>query len=150
MSLPDAVRGAGSYSDALDLTIAHFRADSGTVHMLEADGLLHLKAASKGLPEAVLAIVRRVPVGKGMAGLAVERAEPVSACNIQTDSSGSVQPGAKATGIEGALVVPIFQGDKVLGALGIGNRAARTFSGDETALLIEAGRAIAGASLEHE
>jgi len=147
MSLPDDIRSAGSYSQALDLTVAHFQADSGTIHILEPDGVLHLKAASKSLPEPVLALVRRVPVGKGMAGLAVERAEPVSACNIQTDSSGSVQPGAKATGIEGALVVPIFEGDKVRGALGIGNRTARTFTDAETALLLEAGRAIAATSL---
>jgi len=143
MSLTDEIRDAGSFSKALDLTVEHFHADSGTIHMLESDGVLHLKAASKGLPEPVLAIVRRVPIGKGMAGLAVERAEPVSACNIQTDSSGSVQPGAKATGIEGALVVPIFQGEKAIGALGIGNRAARTFSGEETALLLDVGRTIA-------
>jgi len=142
MSLIDAVLTAGSYSKALDLTIAHFRADSGTIHMVEPDGLLHLKAASQGLPEAILAIVRTIPVGKGMAGLAVERAEPVGACNIQTDASGNVRPGAKATGMEGAVVVPIFDGEKAVGALGIANRAARTFSSEETALLIEAGRAM--------
>ena len=142
MNFMDAIRAAGSYSEALDLTIAHFHADSGTIHMLEADGALHLKAASKGLPEAVLAAVRRVPVGKGMAGLAVERAEPVGACNIQTDVSGSVRPGAKATGMEGAVVVPIFEGEAAVGALGIGNRAERNFSSEETGLLIEVGRAI--------
>jgi signal transduction protein with GAF and PtsI domain len=147
MSLINDIRAAGSYSAALDLTVAHFQADSGTIHMLESDGVLHLKAASKSLPEPVLNLVRLVPVGKGMAGLAVERAEPVSACNIQTDSSGSVQPGAKATGIEGALVVPIFQGAKVVGALGIGNRAARTFTEGETSLLLEAGRTIAASLL---
>jgi L-methionine (R)-S-oxide reductase len=143
MSLINAVRAAVSYSEALELTIAHFRADSGTIHMLEADGLLHLKAASKGLPEAVLAIVRTVPVGKGMAGLAVERAAPVGACNIQTDGSGDVRPGARATGLEGAVVVPIFDGEKAAGALGIANRSERSFSGEETALLIEVGRTIA-------
>jgi len=143
MSLVDAVRAAGSYSEALELTIAHFRADSGTIHILEPDGLLHLKAASKGLPDAVLAIVRTVPVGKGMAGLAVERATPVGACNIQTDGSGDVRPGARATGMEGAVVVPIFDSEKAAGALGIANRAERTFSSEETALLIEVGRAIA-------
>ena len=143
MSLVDAVRAAGNYSEALELTIAHFRADSGTIHMLEADGLLHLKAASKGLPDAVLAIVRTVPVGKGMAGLAVERAEPVGACNIQTDGSGDVRPGARATGMEGAVVVPIFDGERAVGALGIANRSERTFSSEETEELIELGRAIA-------
>ena len=142
MSLLDTVRAVGNYSEALDLTIAHFGADSGTVHMLGSDGLLHLKAASKTLPEAVLAIVRTVPVGKGMAGLAVERAAPVGACNIQTDASGDVRPGARATGMEGAVVVPIFDGEKAAGALGIANRAERTFSSEETALLMEVGRAL--------
>src|SRR6266702_1371681 len=143
VSLIDQLHAATDYSSALHSIIAHFRADSGTIHMLESDGVLHLKAASKGLPEAVLAIVRKVPVGKGMAGLAVERAEPVGACNIQTDSSGSVRPGAKLTGMEGAVVVPIFQGEKAVGALGLGSRTERTFSADEPALLIEVGRAIA-------
>jgi len=143
MSLIEEVRAAKDYSAALSAIIAHFHADSGTIHMLEADGVLHLKAASKGLPEAVLAAVRLVPVGKGMAGLAVERGQPVDACNIQTDSSGDVKPGAKATGMEGAIVVPIFDGGSAVGALGIANRATRTFSASETALLIEAGRAIA-------
>jgi GAF domain-containing protein len=95
------------------------------------------------LPEAVLAAVRLVPVGKGMAGLAVERGAPVDTCNLQTDASGNVKPGAKATGMEGAIVVPIFKGEKAVGALGIANRATRTFSAEETALLMEAGRTIA-------
>ncbi len=143
MTIIEKVRASGDYSVALEKIVAHFHADSGTIHMLESDGVLHLKAASKGLPPAVVEIVRLVPVGKGMAGLAVERGEAITACNIQTDTSGNVNPGARATGIEGALVVPIFSGAQVVGALGIGNRAARTFSDEETALLIEAGRAIA-------
>lgn len=143
MSLIEEVRAATDYSAALNAIIAHFHADSGTIHMLEADGVLHLKAASKGLPEVVLAAVRLVPVGKGMAGLAVQRGQPVDACNIQTDASGDVKPGARATGMEGAIVVPIFDGGTAVGALGIANRASRTFSAAETALLIDAGRAIA-------
>jgi putative methionine-R-sulfoxide reductase with GAF domain len=45
--------------------------------------------------------------------------------------------------MEGAVVVPIFQGENAVGALGIGSRTERTFSAGETALLIEVGRAIA-------
>jgi L-methionine (R)-S-oxide reductase len=143
MSLIDQVRASNDYSTALNSIISHFKADSGTIHMLESDGILHLKAASQGLPEPVLAAVRLVPIGKGMAGLAVERGEPVDTCNLQTDTTGNVKPGARATGMEGAIVVPIFAGDKAVGALGIANRATRTFSKEETALLMEAGRAIA-------
>ena len=143
MSLIEQVQSAKSYSDALSAIIAHFHADSGTIHMLEPDGILHLKAASAGLPEVVLAAVRLVPPGKGMAGLAFERGEPVNKCNIQTATGGDVQPGARATGMEGALVVPVFRGDEPAGALGIANRAERIFSEEETALLIAAGRVIA-------
>jgi GAF domain-containing protein len=78
-----------------------------------------------------------------MAGLAVERGEPVDACNIQTDTSGDVRPGAKATGMEGAIVVPVFDGARVIGALGIANRGERTFSDEEKVTLIAAGRALA-------
>jgi L-methionine (R)-S-oxide reductase len=143
MTLLEQVRGAKGYSEALSAIISHFHADSGTIHMLESDGVLHLKAASEGLPEVVLAAVRLVPVGKGMAGLAFERGEPVSKCNIQTATGGDVQPGARATGMEGALVVPVLHDGKPAGALGIANRAERNFSAEETALLLDAGRAVA-------
>ena len=143
MSLINQLRAATDYNAALHSIISHFQADSGTIHMLESDGVLHLKAASQGLPEPVLAAVRLVPVGKGMAGLAVERGVPVDTCNLQSDATGNVKPGAKATGMEGAIVVPIFKGEKAVGALGIANRATRTFSAEETALLMEAGRTIA-------
>ena len=90
----------------------------------------------------MLEIIKIIPVGKGMAGLAVERGQPVDACNIQTDTSADVRPGAKATGMEGAIVVPVFDGQRVVGALGIANRGQRTFSSQEKDALIAAGRAL--------
>jgi GAF domain-containing protein len=81
-----------------------------------------------------------------MAGLAVERGEPVTACNIQTDGSGDVRPGARATGLAGAIVVPILEGERPVGALGIANRAERTFSEAEVAELVAAGRRLADAA----
>jgi len=94
----------GNLDEVLRLTIVHFRADTGTIHLLESGGVMHLKAASAGIPEPVLRAVQIVPIGKGMAGLAVERKVPISVCNLQTDSSGDARPGAKATGMEGAIV----------------------------------------------
>ena len=152
MSLPDQIDAAlaapNGFDEALRLTIAHFGADTGTIHLLESDGVMHLKAASDGIPPVVLERVRIVPIGKGMAGLAAQRKEPVTVCNLQTDASGAAQPGAKLTGMEGALVVPILNGDDAVGALGIANRAPRTFSEAETALLMEVGRRIAARSLK--
>lgn len=131
-----------AWQSALDRVLEHFAADSGTIHLLGPDGALHLTAASRGMPQFVLDTVKVVPVGKGMAGLSVERREPVSACNIQTDASGDVRPGAKATGLQGSIVVPIFRAEAAVGALGIANRGERTFTEAETRLLVRVGRAM--------
>ena len=134
---PDAL------SAALARIVGDFAADSGTIHFIGPDEHLHLAAATAGIPDTVLSVIRTITVGKGMAGLAVQRGEPVNACNIQTDTSGDVRPGAKATGLAGSIVVPIFEGGTVIGALGVANRAARTFTDDEAERLIQEGRRLA-------
>ncbi|MEX1025180.1 MAG: GAF domain-containing protein [Planctomycetota bacterium] len=129
---------------ALEETLRALSAESGTLHFLGADGQLHLAAHGPGMPAQVLDVIRTIPVGKGMAGLAVERREPVAACNLKTDESGDVRPGAKATGLEGSIVVPVLtDDDEVVGALGVANRAPRTFTNDEIATLTAIGRALA-------
>jgi L-methionine (R)-S-oxide reductase len=133
-----------AWSEALGRILEHFAAESGTIHTLGEDGALHLTAASAGIPVFVLETVRTVAVGKGMAGLAVERRLPVTACNIQTDTTGDVRPGALATGLQGSIVVPILKDERAVGALGIANRQERTFTQDETALLLRIGRSLAG------
>ena len=120
----------------LEAIVGRFRADTGTVHLIE-DGVLILKA-HVGVPPPVVQIVAVVPIGKGMAGLAAERNEPVSSCNIQADRSGDVRPGAAATGVGGAIVVPMRDAEgNAVGALGIGVRAQHDYSEDETARLLE-------------
>lgn len=143
VTIPDSIQSAASFDEALAATLLHFGADSGTIHLLEADGHLHLKAHSAGIPEVVLQRTRLIPVGKGMAGLAVERIQPVTACNIQTDTSGDVRSGAKLTGLEGAIVVPMMNGGRAAGALGIANRSERTFTEEEQALLLAIGAYLA-------
>jgi signal transduction protein with GAF and PtsI domain len=76
--------------------------------------------AAVGLPPPVLEKTRVIPFGKGMAGICAERKAPVSVCNLQTDASGVVRPGAKDTKVAGALVVPILTDGRVLGTLGVG------------------------------
>jgi signal transduction protein with GAF and PtsI domain len=132
-----------TWSDTLARILEEMSADSGTIHLLGDDGVLHLKAASAGIPQVVLDTIKDVPVGKGMAGLAVERKQPVNACNIQTDASGDVRPGARATGLQGSVVVPLLRGDDAIGALGVATRRERTFTGDEEQLLLEIGRVLA-------
>jgi GAF domain-containing protein len=137
-----ALAGPRRDEEALGLVLAHFRALSGTVHRVR-EGVLALSAHSPGIPPQVLDAVRVVPIGKGMAGLAAQRKAPVTACNLQTDSSGDVRPGARATGLKGSLVVPLLLGDEVRGTLGIGNLEEREFTPAETELLLAAGRVLA-------
>ena len=124
--------------EALEAIVRRFRADTGTFHLLE-DGVLVLKG-QVGLPEHVRALVGRVPVGKGMAGLAAERNAPVSACNIQTDASGDVRPKAKDTGVNGAIVVPVRDASgAVRGTLGIGVHREYDYTPEETERLMAEG-----------
>jgi len=122
----------------LEDIVRRFDADTGSIHLLE-DGILVLKA-QVGLPPHVAEIVKLVPIGKGMAGLAFERNEPVSTCNIQTDQSGDVKSGARATGVNGAIVVPIRDSEgQARGALGIGVHREYEYSPEETNRLLAEG-----------
>jgi len=113
-----------------------FGADTATLHVLEGDVLV-LKA-HVGLPPHVAEIVRVVPIGKGMAGLAAERNEPVSSCNIQTDKTGDVRPGAKATGVNGAVAVPARDAEgRIKGVLGIAVQREYEYGPDETTRLMD-------------
>lgn len=131
------------FDKALELILAEFHAQIGTIHVLEKDGMLHMRAHTKGIPEPVLAASRVIPIGKGIAGLAVERKAPVNMCNLQTDKSGDARPGAKATGAMGSLCVPILDGDRAIGALGIAAMGERNFTKDEEERLLAHGRALA-------
>lgn len=135
---------ASDMSAALLAILGELQAESGTIHFLASDGNLRLVAHGPGMPPHVLEVIQSIPVGKGMAGLAAERAEPVTMCNLQTDESGDARPGAKATGLEGSIVVPIFNASQVVvGTLGVANRSARTFTDAETKSLLQIGRALA-------
>ena len=58
-----------------------------------------------------------IPRGKGMAGLAWERDEIVSTCNLKTDETGDVRPGAKAVDAQAALAIPVRDGTGALRAV---------------------------------
>jgi hypothetical protein len=78
---------------------------AGTVHVRGEEALL-LRAAVN-IPPPVVRATESVPKGKGMAGLAWERQRAVAVCNIKTDSSGDVRPGAKAVDAQAALAIPV-------------------------------------------
>ena len=128
---------------ALQAAIERFGADTGTLHRLGEDGMLHLEAYAGNIPDALLPVIQTIPVGKGIAGLAVERREPVDLCNLQTDTSGQARPGAKSTGVQGSICVPMMAGERAVGALGIATVRERTFTAAEIEELMALGRALA-------
>ncbi|MGK3989541.1 GAF domain-containing protein [Sorangium sp. So ce136] len=95
--------------ESLEPWLRSFIAESGgiagTVHLVEGEALA--LAAAVNIPEKVQEVTRVVPRGKGMAGLAWERGQPVQTCNLQTDSSGDVRPGARAVAAQAAVALPV-------------------------------------------
>ncbi|HEX8139167.1 MAG TPA: hypothetical protein VF544_16505 [Pyrinomonadaceae bacterium] len=90
----------------LESFIAQHSGIAGTVHVQRGEDL-YLTAAHN-IPSQVAAIVARVPRGKGMAGLAQVKKEPVQTCNLQTDATGNIKPGAKAVDAQAAVALPVF------------------------------------------
>jgi len=142
--LPEALATAAATGDpaaVLAAALSHFDCQAGTVHLLR-EGVLKL-AAHQNIPPPVVQIVETVPIGKGIAGLAAERREAVTICNLQTDNSGQARPGARATGMEGSLAVPMLAGGELRGVVGIAKAGAYDWSPDETGLLTRLAGALA-------
>jgi signal transduction protein with GAF and PtsI domain len=134
---------AAAWDLMLEQLLRHFECVVGTVHVLEpADGLLHLRA-HRGLPPAVLAKVGTIPIGKGMAGIAAQRRQPVQVCNLQTDASGVARPDAKLTRMEGSIAAPMLENGRLFGVLGVAKPTAYDFTPGETQLLLSVGTCIA-------
>jgi hypothetical protein len=88
--------------------IAKRKGVAGTVHLFENGGLR--LASAVNIPPQVQQAVAWVPSGKGMAGLALERKEPIQTCNLKEDNSGNVRPGAKAVNAQAAVALPVPDG----------------------------------------
>ena len=126
----------------LHVVLAKFNSETGTIHRLDGDNQLLYLAAQVGLPPQILEVVKTIPVGKGIAGQVVAQNKPVTICNLQTDSSGVAKPGAKQTGVVGALCVPLRDGEKTVWTIGIGTIRQHEYTPEETRELEEIGRLI--------
>ena len=135
--------GTTSLEKILADTLAKFNSETGTIHRLDVETqLLHL-VAQAGLPPQMLEVVKTIPVGKGIAGETAQKNRPVTICNLQTDASGVAKPGAKQTGVGGAVCVPIRRGDQIAGTFGIGTRREREYSAAEINALQDIANAMA-------
>ena len=88
---------------------------AGTVHVQRGEDL-YLTAAHN-IPPKVVAIVAHVPHGKGMAGMAQVKKEPAQTCNLQTDETGNIKPGAKAVDAQAAVALPVLDAEGTVRAV---------------------------------
>lgn len=126
--------------ETLRRVLTLFRSETGTIHRLDPEKQLLQLTAQVGLPPFMLDIVKTIPVGKGIAGETVVRGGPVTMCNLQTDTSGVAKPGAKQTGVGGALCVPIRRGEIIVGTIGVGTKREHEYTPEETQVLETVGR----------
>ena len=104
-----------THQDWLEQFLAAHGAVAGTVHIRNGENLT--LSASVNIPPPVLEKTRVIPKGKGMAGLAWERDEVVSTCNLKTDATGDVRPGAKAVDARAAAAIPVHDAAGALRAV---------------------------------
>jgi L-methionine (R)-S-oxide reductase len=103
---------------------------AGTVHRLEGE-VLRL-ASAVNIPPPVVKVTEIIPKGKGMAGLAWERNQPVATCNLKDDETGDVRPGAKAVDAQAAVAIPVHgAGGALRAVVGIAFIGERDFSEQE-------------------
>jgi L-methionine (R)-S-oxide reductase len=131
--ITDIIKGAPTPEQGAELALGAILEEtattSGTVHLIPRGGQMMELLAAREIPPGVIEKVRMIPIGKGMAGVAVEKRQPVTTCNLQQDDAGGViRQGARATGAQGALAVPIIVDDEAIGALGVATREPRDFT----------------------
>jgi hypothetical protein len=127
----------------LDAAISEFNGTTGTLHQLDkVTGMLQI-VSHRGIPPQIMPMIQIIPIGKGIAGVAAERREPVELCNLQADLGGVAKPGARATNVQGSLAVPCLSGDQLRGTLGVGMMTPHDFTDEEKGKLMEIGRAVA-------
>ncbi|CAN5438707.1 hypothetical protein BH23VER1_BH23VER1_25860 [soil metagenome] len=128
----------------LDQILSDFGCVTGTLHRFDSGTQLLILLAQRGIPDALMDKVAKIPIGKGIAGAAAERREAVQLCNLQTDTSGVARPDAKQTQVSGSLAVPIIgDDDALLGVIGIGKREPYEFTDAESKRLWQAAENLA-------
>jgi L-methionine (R)-S-oxide reductase len=127
--------------DWLQTYVKDCGAVAGTVHLRQGDGLA--LAAAVNIPPPVQEIVRWVPWGKGMAGMALDTGEPVQTCNLKEDVSGRVKPGAKAVSAQAAIALPLKDADgAVTAVLGVAFQEEREIGQTEIDSLLASAQSI--------
>ena len=135
-------KGDLNWQELLESIISTFDCTTGTIHTLDKETNLLMLKAQKGIPDFLLPKMSVIPIGKGMAGIAAERRQPVEMCNLQTDASGVARPAAKETKVEGSIAAPMLLDGELYGTLGIAKPVPYDFTKEESEALLKIGEEI--------
>jgi putative methionine-R-sulfoxide reductase with GAF domain len=135
-------KGDLNWQELLESIISTFDCTTGTIHTLDKETNLLMLKAQKGIPDFLLPKMSIIPIGKGMAGIAAERRQPVEMCNLQTDASRVARPAAKETKVEGSIAAPMMLEGELFGTLGIAKPVPYDFTKDESEALLKIGEEI--------
>jgi signal transduction protein with GAF and PtsI domain len=134
--IPELLVRQPDWHAVLVQVLENFACVTGTLHRTDPSTGLLMLVTQHGIPPHVLPMllpkIDNIPFGKGIAGCAAQRKEPVQLCNLQEDLGGVAKPEAQKTNVQGALAVPIVGRDgKVIGVLGIGKMQPYEFNDSE-------------------
>lgn len=127
------------WQELLSDLISSFGCSTGTIHIFDNESNLLKLQAQLGIPPFLLPKMATIPIGKGMAGIAAERRQPVEMCNLQTDDSGVARPAAKETKVEGSIAVPMLLDGNLYGVFGIAKPIPYDFTAEEEVNLLKIG-----------
>ena len=131
--------------------LENFDCNTGTIHQVTNDPTTLILICQIGVPDFLMEKIASIPFGKGIAGVAAERKEPVELCNLQEDLGGIARVDARKTGVAGSLAVPILSttSNEVIGTLGIGKIEPYEFTEPEKQRLMDYASELAG-HFEHK
>ncbi len=119
----------------LDRIVQAFAADGGGIYLAGEDGRDFTLKAWRSIDEEVLAEIRSIPPGTGLAGRVAASGRPGTSADVQRDGRLFSQAVRRA-GWRGFQAVPITAKDRPTGVLFLFYRASRVLSREEIELLL--------------
>lgn len=71
-----------NWQEVISNVLSCFGCITGTTYFLEVKTSVLMLQSQIGIPSFLISKLSDIPVGKGMAGIAAERREPVEMCNL--------------------------------------------------------------------
>lgn len=130
------------FASALEAAATYLRFAAGTVHVLDEGSDTLRLAAHRGLPEALVAIVRELPLGRAMAGRAALAGEPLVLTDMADYPDPDLAPLVRGQGWHHIIAIPLAHRSQVLGVVSLAGREPRQWPPYGIAFLTAVGKQI--------